>query len=190
VAARAAVVGIIDEVRARAAAEGEARRQTQTPPTQLRLPPQAAPQLPQLSGSDCVSVHVPAHCCCPPVHGFAAHWPLTQLSVLEQVRPQAPQLPVLEFSVTQLPPQSTWPVGHVHAPPAHDLPPVQVTPTQSAATQLPIWHTESGSHVCVPQASEKHCPPAQRLPIGQDEPQWPQFIESVSSEVHWPLQAF
>jgi hypothetical protein len=163
--------------------------QTQAPATQLRPPPHAAPQLPQLFGSVCVSVQAPAHCCWPPVQGFATHWPATQLSVLEQVRPHAPQLPVLELSGTQLPPQSTCPLGHAHAPPAHDLPPLHTMPTQSAGTQLPIWQTDSGSHVCMPQVVLKQVPPAQALPIGHAEPQWPQFCESVSRWVHWPLHA-
>ena len=71
------------------------------PPTHLWSTGQALPHLPQWALSVFGSVQTPSHRFNPPLH---LHIPLLQISALEQVRPQPPQLLALVLVSTQLPP--------------------------------------------------------------------------------------
>ena len=70
--------------------------QPQEPPLQVAPPVHALPQVPQLSGLVMTLVHAPpAHCISPAAQLFE-HAPLLHTCVPEQVRPQLPQLLLLD----------------------------------------------------------------------------------------------
>jgi hypothetical protein len=86
------------------------------------------PHVPQLFGSNFVSVQTPEHSERPPVHPP----PLQLLFVhvpLEQTMPQPPQLfGSVEASTHAPPPQLIFGAAHEHFPSRHFVPPVHVIP--------------------------------------------------------------
>jgi hypothetical protein len=106
---------------------------TQTPPWQVRRPPQTLPQVPQLLESVWRLTHAPEQSDSPDLHW---HCEFTQSLVASQALLQEPQWLGFAATSSQPLPQSSVPLGQTQLP-AHSVPPVQTV------VQLPqCWSSE------------------------------------------------
>ncbi len=77
--------------------------------------------VPQLLLSVSGLTQVPEQLTCPAPQ-VVAHTPAAQAVPAPQTRPQAPQLLLSAWRLTQLAPHAVWPEGHAQEPPLHSCP--------------------------------------------------------------------
>src|SRR5262245_4539706 len=139
-----------------------------------------------------------------------AQRPAVHASPCAQAWSQLPQCATLACVSTHSPSQSVWPSGHAHLAALHTMPPSHAmsqppqcsslvcvskhAPAQNCCafwhTHVPAWHTRPPPQVPVQVvlSGPRHCPLSHVCPAAHAIPHVLQFIGSLKTSAHMPLQ--